>query len=79
MRRDDICLYLSPANRSALDAIIKNRNSSSKAVWRGTFRSVAELEAAIDDYLLRHNATAKPYVWTKSASDILASGSHRLI
>jgi hypothetical protein len=34
MRRDDICLHLSPANRSALNAIIKNRNSSSKAVWR---------------------------------------------
>jgi len=43
-----------------------------KRIRRGTFRSVAELEAAIDDYLLRHNATAKPYVWTKSASDILA-------
>jgi transposase len=43
-----------------------------KRIRRGTFRSVAELEAAIDDYLLRHNATAKPYVWTKSAADILA-------
>jgi hypothetical protein len=30
------------------------------------------LEQAIDDYLLRHNATAKPYVWTKPAAEILA-------
>ena len=43
-----------------------------KRIRRGVFRSVAELEAAIDDYLLRHNATAKPYVWTKTAKDILA-------
>ena len=33
--------------------------------------SVTELEEAIDDYLLRHNATAKPYVWTKTADEIL--------
>jgi hypothetical protein len=33
MRRDDICLYLSPANRAALDGIIADRNSSSKLVW----------------------------------------------
>jgi len=43
-----------------------------KRIRRGAFATVAELEAAIDDYLLRHNATAKPYVWTKSATDILA-------
>lgn len=43
-----------------------------KRIRRGVFTSVAELEAAIDDYLLHHNATAKPYVWTKTAQDILA-------
>ena len=43
-----------------------------KRIRRGTFRSVAELEEAIDEYLLRHNASAKPYVWTKTADVILA-------
>jgi transposase len=43
-----------------------------KRIRRGAFASVAELEDAIDDYLLRHNAIAKPYVWTKSATEILA-------
>ena len=33
---------------------------------------MAELEDAIHDYLLRHNANPKPFVWTKSADDILA-------
>ena len=42
-----------------------------KRIRRGTFSSVAELEEAIDDYLLRHNAAAKPYVWTKTAEVIL--------
>ena len=43
-----------------------------KRIRRGVFTSVAELEEAIDDYLLRHNASAKPYRWTKPAAEILA-------
>ena len=38
-----------------------------KRIRRGAFASVAELEAAIHDYLLHHNADPKPFVWTKSA------------
>jgi transposase len=49
-----------------------------KRIRRGTFRSVAELEKAIDDYLLCHNAYAKPYVWTKTADVILAKESRAL-
>jgi transposase len=37
----------------------------------GVFRSVAELEAAIHEYLEHHNAHAKPFVWTASAAAIL--------
>ena len=32
---------------------------------------MAELEEAIRDYLDRHNADPKPFVWTKSAEVIL--------
>lgn len=38
-----------------------------KRIPSGTFKSVTELEAAIEGYLLRHNANPKPFVWTKSA------------
>jgi hypothetical protein len=39
-------------------------------------RSTApELEAAIHDYLDHHNAHPKPFVWTKSAEQILAKVS----
>jgi transposase len=45
---------------------------TTKRIRRGTFTSVTELEDAIYDYLMRHNADPKPFVWTKSAEDILA-------
>ena len=41
------------------------------AIRRGVFKSMAELEAAIAAYLTNHNATSKPFVWTKSADVIL--------
>jgi len=43
-----------------------------KRIRRGVFTSVAELEAAIHDYLDTHNADPKPFVWTKKADVILA-------
>ena len=41
------------------------------AIRRGVFKSVPELEAAIDDYLAKHNQTPKPFVWTATAQSIL--------
>jgi transposase len=40
-------------------------------IRRGVFKSVAELEAAIQEYLDHHNANPKPFVWTASAAAIL--------
>jgi len=40
---------------------------------RGVHRSVAALEKAIREFLDVHNETPKPFVWTKSADEILAS------
>ena len=36
-------------------------------------RSVPALEAAIREFIAAHNAGAKPFVWTKTADEILAS------
>jgi transposase len=44
-----------------------------KALRRGVHRSTATLEAAIHAYLDAHNAAPRPFRWTKSADDILAS------
>jgi hypothetical protein len=37
----------------------------------GTFRSIVELQAAINRYLAEHNADPQPFVWTKPADQIL--------
>ena len=37
----------------------------------GVFKSVTELETAIQQYLDQHNAEPKPFVWTASAAAIL--------
>jgi hypothetical protein len=42
-----------------------------KRIRRGAFKSIAELQAAIMEYLEAHNADPKPFVWTTSASQIL--------
>ena len=42
-----------------------------KRIRRGTFSSVAELKDAIMAYLDDHNANRKPFIWTKSAGEIL--------
>jgi transposase len=44
-----------------------------KYIRRGTHRSTRQLEQAIRQYLNIHNANPKPFVWAKSADDILTS------
>ena len=48
-------------------------NLTDKQIRRGAHRSTEELEAAIVTYIDAVNASPKPFVWTKSADDILAS------
>lgn len=40
---------------------------------RGVFCSTRELEVAIQRYLEQHNREPKPFIWTKTADEILAS------
>ena len=44
-----------------------------KQIRRGTHRSTRELETAIKQYLAVSNGHPKPFVWTKTADEILAS------
>jgi len=46
---------------------------TTKQIKRGAHRSVPELERAIWEFLDVHNEDPKPFVWTKSADEILAS------
>jgi transposase len=44
-----------------------------RQIRRGTHRSTAELEQAIRSYLDANNRNPKPFVWTKTADEILES------
>jgi transposase len=46
---------------------------TNKRIRRGVFRSVKELEATIRDYIDVHNQAPKPFVWTRTADQILDS------
>ncbi len=47
------------------------REITAKCIRRGVFRSVAELIAAIHEYLEASNEQPKPFVWTASVESIL--------
>lgn len=44
-----------------------------KQIRRGAYRSVAQLKAGIQEFIDAHQADPKPFVWTRSADEILAS------
>ena len=46
---------------------------TNKRIRRGVFRSVKELESAIREYINVHNEDPKPFVWTRTADQILDS------
>jgi hypothetical protein len=46
---------------------------TNKQLWRGVHRSVAQLKAAIREFIESHHADPKPFVWTKTADQILDS------
>lgn len=46
---------------------------TNKRIRRGAFRSVRELESAIREFIDVHNEDPKPFVWTRTADQILDS------
>jgi transposase len=65
-------LHFTPTSSSWLNMVERFfAEITRNRIRRGVFKSVAELKAAITDYLEKHNADPKPFVWTKSAGEIL--------
>ncbi|MFN3824489.1 MAG: IS630 family transposase, partial [Pseudorhodobacter sp.] len=62
MRRDDICLYLGPADRAELQALIPNRTPPTQAGLAGRDRSCDGRRSwHVRDHAAR--GTSKPTVW----------------
>jgi len=65
-------LHFTPTSASWLNMVERFfAEITRNRIRRGAFKSVAELKGAIMQYLENHNADPKPFVWTKSASQIL--------
>ena len=47
------------------------RELTDKQLRRGVFSSVKELQESVMAFIEKHNKEPAPYIWTKSASDIL--------
>lgn len=69
---DRFHVHFTPTYASWLNMVERFfRDLTENRVRRGAFRSVAELEQAITDYLDHHNQQPKPFIWTAKATDIL--------
>ena len=65
-------LHFTPTSASWLNLVERwFRELTEKRVRRGSFQSVPELIAAIEEYLAASNADPKPFVWHASVQSIL--------
>ena len=65
-------VHFTPTSSSWLNMVERFfRDLTQKRLRRGVFRDVEELIMAIGDYIDRHNAKPKPFIWTAKAADIL--------
>jgi transposase len=65
-------MHFVPTSSSWLNMVERwFRDLTSKRLKRGSFASVPELIAAIEDYIAHNNAHPKPFLWTKTADEII--------
>ena len=71
-RNRRVSLHFIPTSSSWLNLVERFFGLlTQKQLKRGVFNSVKELEAAITEFIDRHNESPKPFVWTKNAEGIL--------
>jgi hypothetical protein len=72
LKRPRFQLHFTPTSSSWLNLIERwFALLTEKQIRRGTFRSTAQLETAIHNYLSLYNKEPRPFIWTKTAEDIL--------
>ena len=65
-------MHFTPTSASWLNMVERFfRDITTDRLRRGVFTSVPELQAAINEHVAHHNINPKPFIWTKSARDIL--------
>jgi transposase len=72
VRHPEYVPHFTPTSASWLNQVERFfAQITERRIRRGSFRSVEELERAIEEYLNTHNEKPRPFVWTKSAELIL--------
>lgn len=72
LRHPEYRLHFTPTSSSWLNQVERFFGEiTEKRIRRGAFRSVAELERAIQEYLDDHNENPRPFAWTADADLIL--------
>lgn len=67
-------LHFTPTSSSWLNLVERWFAAlTEKQLRRGVFRSTQELEMAIERYIGQYNGAPKPFVWTRTADQILAT------
>ena len=65
-------LHFTPTSSSSINLVERLfAEITRQRIRRGVFKSVAELEAAIDAWIAERNTKPKPFVWTAKAATIL--------
>ena len=65
-------MHFTPTSASWLNMVERFfRDITTERLRRAVFTSIPELIGAIDEYVAHHNTNPKPFIWTKSARDIL--------
>jgi transposase len=74
VRRPRWHIHLTPTSSSWLNQVERFfAVLTERQIRRGVHRSLTALQTAITTFIDQHNADPKPFRWTKSADDILAS------
>lgn len=74
LKRPRFHVHFTPTSASWLNLVERWFAAlTDKKLRRNSFHSTRELELAIRNYLDQHNANPKPFVWTKTAEQILDS------
>ncbi len=72
-RHPRVHMHFRPTSSSWLNLVERwFREITDKRIRRGSFTSVAKLEAAIESYIQAHNQNSQAFIWTASVENILA-------
>jgi transposase len=70
-RRPHWHVHFTPTGASWLNLVERFFGAiTEKRIRRGAFKSVADLERVIEDYLRTHNENPRPFIWTATADEI---------